>query len=137
MPIAEITIGLMYKNEITCETNLFINISEWLIIKGSISIITVCILSISILLNKQSLCNCITGIIAYIFNIFVLSWLITGSILFWRDCNNLTPDIVNNFMWVSLIIGYISLINNINFVNRYQPNSKNKKPLLDASICIA
>ena len=110
LPITEIFLGTTYNNEITCNTTMFVSIDKWLIIKGSVSlffIITACVTNI---FEKNSICKCLSTLILYIGGIFTFIWLIIGSIIFWRDCPNLTPNFINIFMWVSLILGYISIL---------------------------
>jgi hypothetical protein len=49
--------------------------------------------------------------------IFQASWVIVGSIQFWRDCYKLEPQSVNILMWVTLILGLLrSMGNNKNTV---------------------
>jgi hypothetical protein len=50
--------------------------------------------------------------------VFHLPWLIVGSILFWRDCPGVSPSIVNTTMWISLIYGYVYVLNNLLINNK-------------------
>ena len=127
-PIYEIVIGSYYNKSISCNTSIIISISNWLIIKGTVTILVMVALSISLFAKKDSFCNCISIIIFYISNIFAFSWLIIRTIIFWRDCASLLPEIVNTTMWASLIFGYVSVFSSVNLLNNDQI-SKNRKSL--------
>jgi hypothetical protein len=131
LPISEIFIGIYYKNKIICNNSLIINVSDWLIIKGSVYIGSIIIHFICLYSGKNSLLYCITLPIVYVINLFLLTWLIIGSINFWRDCPLLEPKEINTFMWCSLIMGYIFLLNTIAVNNRYlEKKDKDKNNLL-------
>ncbi len=108
-PTLEIYIGATYRDEIVCDSPIFVGIGNWLIIKGSCYIITLFVICLFLYSNPKSFCNTIVKIIVFVMNIFFISWLIIGTVLFFRDCNVLTPVIVQNMMYVSLIFGYISI----------------------------
>lgn len=110
MPISEIYLGIVYANSIRCNTTLFVNLSLWLIIKGFISIFVVICMTIIIMLGKNSLYSSLFYCLLFISSIITFAWLIIGSIIFWRDCYDLTPKFINTFIWVSLIFGYLSLL---------------------------
>jgi hypothetical protein len=128
-PITEITIGAIHGDEIVCQSDINISLKTWLITKGIISLINIPFIFLLYLSGKDSILLCILYPIHAIICLFNFAWLITGSIIFWRDCSHLTPLIVNNFMWVSLIFGFITLINSANVSS--QENTKSTKPLLD------
>ena len=46
--------------------------------------------------------------------IFQTSWIIVGSVQFWRDCYNLQPGSVNILMWITLILGLLRSLGNNN-----------------------
>ena len=123
----EIFIGYWYKNEIICNSTMNITLSNWLIIKGSTFIITLLLAITYLNSGKTSLCKYISLTTLYIFNIFHLPWLIVGTILFWRDCPDVSPTIVNTTMWISLIYGYIYVLNNL-LIHNKNTNTK-KEPL--------
>jgi hypothetical protein len=108
-PSLEIYIGTVYKDEIVCESPIFVSIGNWLIIKGCVYIVTLGLVGLFLYSNSKSVCNAMINNIMFIVNIFSIAWLIIGSILFFRDCNTLTPTIVQNIMYISLIFGYISI----------------------------
>ncbi len=110
LPVSEMTLAILYRNEIVCHTDLYVNVFEWLIVKSSISIgILLSFFILVILSNNETCCYSFVTIIYYLVSIFNLGWLIFGSILFWRDCYNLSPSVINILMWFSLIIGYINI----------------------------
>ena len=115
IPILDLTFALLYNNHnVTCNSSVLrilgINIIIWLIVKSLLIIVTLLLLVIILILGKNSSYNCCFSCIYIIIGIFYVSWLITGSIIFWRDCSNLEPFILNIFMWFSLIIGYLYIV---------------------------
>jgi len=129
LPISEIYVGIYYKNKIICSNSLMVNISEWLIVKGSVYIVYIILNFICIYSSKNTLIQCITLPIIYILNLFLLIWLVIGSVNFWRDCPLLEPQEINTFMWCSLIFGYIFLFKTITVNNSYL-EKKDKSNLL-------
>jgi hypothetical protein len=57
--------------------------------------------------------NYILFYIVNLFNLFNFSWIITGTVIFARDCNNLPSDI-NILMYFSLIYGYLIICSYMN-----------------------
>ena len=110
LPVSELTLAIMYKNDIICNSDINVSIFEWLVIKSSINIALLLLFFIlSIFNDKDICCYYFLFFIYYLVGIFNLVWLILGSILFWRDCYDLEPYTINILMWVSLIIGYINI----------------------------
>jgi hypothetical protein len=106
--VTEIVIGAKYKDDVICDTNV-IAIPTWLIVKGLASILYVslfCIAFVAGVEESTDLLN-IVAIPIMIVGSFEFIWLIIGSVIFWRDCNDLEPQSVNTMMWCSLIIGYV------------------------------
>ena len=130
-PVSEIVIGAYYRNEITCQSTLPVTISDWLIVKGTVSIVTITILGFCLITSNTSLCNCLSMTFMYVCNLFMMIWLIIGSIVFWRDCINLHPNTVNIYMWISLIFGYFSVLSSTSLSSINNTEKNNKKPLLD------
>lgn len=111
LPGSEIFMGFYFANDITCTTTLFISLSNWLVIKGFVSIFSIICTIPIVFSGKNSLCNSFFMFVLYIVNVFTVAWLIVGSIIFWRDCINTAPYVLNVYMWVSLILGYIVVVN--------------------------
>lgn len=116
LPIVQLNYGLQHKHDYHCES--FIGISDWLIVKGSTMIGTVFIGLLMVgftnhyaVYNKacSALCALLLYILYMLLLLFETIWLIVGSVIFWRDCINITPSSVNDLMWASLIVGYIDL----------------------------
>jgi len=114
LPIAELCIALIYKNEIICESEIGIDIVTWLVIKSIVTISTVLVISCFFMIGKDSPVFRLVYLIKIIIYIFNFSWLIVGSLIFWRDCYDLQPESVNTFMWISLILGYVNLLSYVN-----------------------
>jgi hypothetical protein len=107
LPITEITFGIGFMNEVNCES--IVSIPIWLIVKGSVKTVsTIAGLSYH-LMDIKSLCAYFL-FIHIVCNMFLLAWVILGSIIFWRDCPNLEPKNVNTLMWFSLILEIIFLL---------------------------
>ena len=97
--IAEIVMASLYQFDITCYSNI-LNPNVWLIVNGVAGCIWIFLLLIISQINI--LANNISGtddydneslyylnFIRIVFSLFRFSWLISGSIMFWRDCPNL------------------------------------------------
>jgi hypothetical protein len=92
-----------------------IGIYNWMIIHGSIGIFEVFVIiiigSVSIFYTKKDkyyFCSyniSIAFLLLLVFFRFV--WLIVGGVMFWRDCYNLSPPVMNDLVWAALIIGFM------------------------------
>ena len=136
IPFFEIYFGYKYGDEIICQPqpqSVSISIKYWLIIKGCVSVIGVISVLIMLLcLGSKSLLYYILNVITNLFIFFNLVWVITGSVIFWVDCNNLYPKEINILMYISLIYGYISFLNFIAISNKYiDYDNKRQRPLLE------
>lgn len=109
MPIFEIYLG--FTEIITCNTSMFVDLNDWLIIKGFTTLAIIICLFILSFMGKKSCLYYILMVICIFINIFLSIWLVIGSIIFWKDCINLEPKIVKDYMWFSLILGYITILN--------------------------
>ena len=124
LPIAELIIASTYKNDITgCTENFGISIYDWLMIKGIVEMTFIGIYAITYALimafSPKTNDNAIIGSsfvlvsLTVVASVFIFVWIIIGSIIFWRDCDTITPNQVNNLMWVTLIISYVSMITHV------------------------
>ena len=50
-----------------------------------------------------------TYLLSLILGFFRLAWIITGSVMFWRDCQEVRPIEVNTMMWITLISVYAAI----------------------------
>jgi hypothetical protein len=129
IPVLDIYFGYVFQNEIICQTNL-INISKWLIIKGVFNINYVIISIVFVCSDFKSCMYCLCLPIITLSQIFNLSWIIIGGIIFFRDCPCLQPIEINTYMYFTLLMGFISLFNsNISFYKK-EKRAENK-PMLD------
>ena len=111
LPITQLYFGCYYVNLIPCDSGIIpIPIPIWLIVKGSVNIFEI-IAALCMLFTRKSalFISYIMSVIYALLLLFNLSWLIVGSIIFWKYCSNIEPDSVNTLMWCSLILGYISV----------------------------
>ena len=109
IPITEIVIGFNYYDKNTCDA--FLDIGLWLIIKGFVALIVGSCVGIYFYYHDTVRNNLCTLCLIKIINLINLGWLIVGSILFFKYCLDLEPKELNIFMWISLILGYLSLLN--------------------------
>jgi hypothetical protein len=118
LAITEISFGNMYDTSETCDS--FIELSDWLIIKGVITLVFAIVAiplymsgTVMMVKDKDSCagecCACGGFVLMWLVCAFQFAWLIVGSVVFWRDCHDVEPKRVNTLMWCSLIIGYVSL----------------------------
>lgn len=107
----------IYYNDIENCVSEVISIKTWLLVDGINNLILGAIVFLILLTwtsnNDENNNNIypiaiIMFIPLYILSTFQVAWLIVGSIMFWRDCPNLEPTRLNDFMYAVLIIGYIA-----------------------------
>jgi hypothetical protein len=103
LQIAQITIGVMYPN--SCKSSFNLNVNVWLIVQGIGGCLQL-VINMTMLYKK---CLCMCGFSRILLVLFQVIWMIIGSIMFWRDCYNCQPQTLNTMLWVSLILGYISI----------------------------
>lgn len=130
IPILDIYFGYAFRDIIICETNL-IPINKWLIIKGIYTINYIIVSIIFVCSDFKSCMYCLCLPIITISQMFNLSWMIVGGIIFFRDCPSLVPVEINTYMYFTLIMGIISLFNS-NYISSYKKEKyTEKKPMLD------
>ena len=113
LPIVQLAYGNHYKDsvEATCNSTIAVSIPTWLIVEGSVGIGFVTSLIIFMLSAfSESAAMFLMLVPIILIGLFQFAWLIVGSVLFWRDCYHVMPDSLNQLMWASLIIGYISIL---------------------------
>ncbi len=109
LAITQIAMGIYYKNQINCASNIM-SITNWLIVEGVTMAFIILTYVITPLIQKREHMNRISFVICLLTLIMLLKliWLVVGSVLFWRDCNNRSdPSPINSLMMASLIIEYI------------------------------
>lgn len=116
LPIIEIVYGASHRSDHGCSS--FVGVSDWLIIDGAAMVFIVFLGLILFGCTNGALVYdspaCAVGaVVSFIFfvlcNVFKFAWLIIGSVMFWRDCKDVSPKSVNDLMWASLIIGYVGV----------------------------
>jgi hypothetical protein len=121
LPITILAMTFSYSDEITCHFNVTtemssleknIGIKTWLYVIGSIDLIynITIIYALFTMPNDNNLCCVIAGIVFLLGPLYILfrfAWLIVGSVLLIRDCQNLEPLPINRIMNVTLIIGFL------------------------------
>ena len=110
-PISEIIIGVMYKDQLACDTELFINLDVWLITKGCVECFVILCLPLLLFSKNINILKCMIVIIVYLFNIFTVIWIISGSIIFFKDCSKKVPGNLYPYFIFILTFGYIGFIN--------------------------
>jgi hypothetical protein len=111
IPIAEIVMAEKYNNQMICKNNV-ISPYNWLIVDGLIS--SMVYLSFVIMhafagSAIEDTCLYVSSVFISIFGgFFIMSWIIVGSVMFWRDCVHLKPKEINNFFWTILLMKIIS-----------------------------
>jgi hypothetical protein len=118
LPITQIVYSSI-NEPLVCPGNLFpFTINTWLYIEAAT---TMAVFLNFVLIQMAAIHISPTayttrGLIAIqvLWLIFQTSWIIVGSIQFWRDCYTLEPVSVNILMWVTLILGIIRSVGNNN-----------------------
>lgn len=114
--IVELVMANKYASEITC-TESIVPIHAWLEVKGwlgiGFAVFDVLMLILFCCCPCCALCWIVLEwMIAVLYPLFKIIWLIIGSISFWSFCIDCGPTQINSLMWCSLIIGYVTLIGN-------------------------
>lgn len=107
MPTLEFFFATYYQSKTKCDKSL-VNLSVWLIIKAITSYLSIICLLLSILSDRQTLYYTVCSPISIILILFIIVWLIIGSVIFFKDCLNVEESDLNTFMYISLISGYIT-----------------------------
>jgi hypothetical protein len=111
IPFLDFFIGVKYFNDITCDSDTFIKMSLWLILKGIIASISTITIFIIIVAGKNSLVLRVSKNTLIIFNITLALWLILGGITFWESCLDLKPINVDIYIWFSILFGIFYITN--------------------------
>jgi hypothetical protein len=99
-------------NQISCQNivspNMDLTIGIWLKVNGYL-LLSILFIPVLIFFENKYI-KIIIPIIFVLVRIFVLSWLIVGAVLFWRDIEpmNKCSKRVNSYIWVRLIIGLVT-----------------------------
>ena len=130
-PISEIIIGIYYKDNLICPSrDPELTLYKWLIVKGTVTISTIGLLTFFTITVKNTFSEILIKFILNVSNIFNLCWIIFGSYIFWGHCSDLTPNNINIYMWFSLILSYLFILNSAGF-QKSVSEKKSKTPLLD------
>ena len=111
IPFLDFYMGIKYFNDISCDSDTFIKIPIWLIIKGVFATISTIIIFIIIITGKNSFILRVSKNILITFNIILAVWLILGTVTFWESCLDLTPINVDIYIWFSILFGIFYIIN--------------------------
>jgi len=106
IPILEIIYGINY-NSFQCKESTFY-LSSWLLIKGILNCTSLITIFMMVYLHVK---NCLITNYFIIVNFLTIVWLLSGTIVFYRDCINIKPYDLNIFIWISILNGYISICN--------------------------
>lgn len=110
IPFIILDLYIAYSSDSCLQEDHFITLKTWLEVSGYTlvgSILIIGMLFYNMLqLKTTKTIFCFTLFFAY--SLFNLSWLIVGSILFWRDVSGCSP-LTNNYLYARLILGYISI----------------------------
>jgi len=119
LPIIEIYYGFSYENQIICNTSLNIEIPLWLIVKGSVKLLSIIFIIIYHLSSPKSISGSISSFIFSLTQIFLLVWVIIGGIILWRDCPYFQPASINALMWFTLILEMFFILGTKKSLERY------------------
>ena len=120
LPITDIFFGFYYFNDDDiCNSRINISIPLWLLVKGAVKIFSSILIIVYHLCKRDSFCANFTAIIYIISYLFILIWVIIGTIMFQRDCYNLKPKELNTFMWITLILEIIFVLGSKKSLDRY------------------
>lgn len=124
LPVYEIYLGVSYKDELYCNTNIML-LDTWLIIKGCFDIIFIILSTIMILAFDKSLIYCLFSPIIYLIKFFNFSMLIIGTIILLKDCSSIESSFLKISMYIILALGYLSLFNR-SYVNTYKDKKETR-----------
>ena len=123
MFLAEIVVAVVYRDEIMCSSTVM-SIFNWLILDAVVGVMwmiaLICFIYLDVDLKGNScdviaendrckVLRSICQLTLIIISLFRGSWLIIGSVIFWRDCPTLQPKPVRDMMWAVLLVSYIAI----------------------------
>lgn len=111
IPFLDFYMGIKYFNDISCDSDTFIKMPIWLIIKGVFATISTVIIFIIIIAGKNSFVLRVSKNTLITFNIILAVWLILGAVIFWESCLDLTPINVDIYIWLSILFGIFYIVN--------------------------
>ena len=121
--LAEIIVAVVYRDEIECSSSVM-SIFNWLIFDAVVGVLWMITLISFVYLDmdlKENSRNVIVEnyrhkhlrfvcqLLLIAISLLRGSWLIVGSVIFWRDCPTLKPKPVQDLMWAVLLISYIAI----------------------------
>ena len=119
--MSELSIAIN-RYDLHCEkSTMGINISDWLIVKSLFTIFSSILFLVTVLHFRKTSYHRLLKLANLLLFVFNFIWIIIGCFVFYNDCFHMTPDNINNFMWISIASGFISLIKilwlDLNYVN--------------------
>ena len=114
LPIIQIAFAAKYQNDMVCNISTIVSPYTWLMTTGIIGLcfgvftlfFTLNILTTATLMDMFLMFSTFC-LIPFAF--FSLAWMIVGSVMFWRDCNDMEPRPINQLISASLIIQYVHI----------------------------
>ena len=113
-PAVEIAYGVHYLNTPLCSESRVVSPPVWLIIDGVCSFLEIAnlavMMAVACFANRVGLSGvaCCNICLLLVTGVFKFLWVIVGSVAFFRDNVDCSPDDLSNMMYTALIIGYIN-----------------------------
>ena len=125
LPIINIIFATIYEDS-TC--NSIMTPTIWLYVSSIIYVLAILSYPICNYIDPKTLGKYSEAFFKTLYSM----WLITGSIIFFRDCRNALPNVYNNFMWSILlfnwgIIVFVYLITNKNKSDKKLKNTEQEE----------
>lgn len=131
IPIIEICITDVNRQELNCSSPIGINIVEWSFSKNIFIMLLSMLMTSYLLFSKHTLMRYFLRLSIFIANFFITLWLSIGIRLIYRDCYLIVPKDMAVFNFFNILLGILSVILSLYIV--YDSLDHDEIPLLDAT----
>ena len=125
-PFIEIIISSSYNDYDISLIN--VSMDSWFAVKGTLSLLLFFIIFYRDQQDIRTLMFFVTKHISIVLNIIIFTWMIIGCFVLYENANSELGNKAPNFMYISIFVGFVSLIN-IFFIPKQTLNSL-KEPLI-------
>lgn len=113
LSFGEILLSFIFSQQIVCSSKFYFSIKTFLKVHGSWNICVIIVwIFMNQIVNKYIFRNEIKYLIydigQTIIDVVNANLILFGAKVFWTECYDLTPEILNLLMWIILVFGFLS-----------------------------
>lgn len=108
-PFFEILISNSYDSYDITIVN--ISLDNWFAVKGMLSLLSFFIICVRDYQDIRTITFKVAKVVSIFVNFIILIWMILGCIVLYENANSQLGNKAPNFMYISIIAGFVSLIN--------------------------